>query len=249
MIRFLYDNRADDSGATLTASAEANPWPKENVKHPYRGKAWRSKVDTSDQWLKWDLGSAKAVNCVALIGHNFNSDNVIKIQGNATDSWASPTVNETIAYHERIMIKFFTQQSLRWWQVVASGQTEERYHQIGRVFFGTYFQPSRNFLVNWTHTVADSVQEQFTVDGSRYADERLIYPEFGIEFVLPVSEKYGDFDSLIQAVGVSKNLFIALDPDNQLNELSVYGRILDIGEWTDLGNNWSKGSLKLVGEP
>lgn len=72
---------------TLTASGEAAGFDVENIEGLEPMIRWKADAYAGDVWVKADLGSAKALTALFLNRCNFVH---CHIQGNASDSWASP---------------------------------------------------------------------------------------------------------------------------------------------------------------
>lgn len=69
-------------------SSEDGNWPASNLLiFDKRVRYWKT-TGTGDSYVVIDLGSAQALNGVSIVDVNFSS---CKVQGNATDSWGSPS--------------------------------------------------------------------------------------------------------------------------------------------------------------
>lgn len=91
-------NRVLDSGVSVTASSENELLIAENLLKEHRAKYWQTTTSTADEYVVFDLGTAgAAIEDVILSDYDTSlSGDTVKIQGNATDSWGSPSVDETI---------------------------------------------------------------------------------------------------------------------------------------------------------
>ena len=145
--RILYNAASDLSSATITSSSDGTSNTDDNAVDNRVGKVWRTDTNTTE-WIKWDFGSSKAVNCVGIFNHNLTAAATITFEGNATDSWGAPTVDESISVSTNSdgevlgrIVHFFSSQTLRYWRVTIDdpGNTKS-YIQIGRIIFGTYYE-------------------------------------------------------------------------------------------------------------
>src|SRR3990172_264300 len=103
-MRILYRNLIDASDVTIAASSEGSDLPAVNVAHPFRSRVWRTGTSIANEWIKFDLGSAMAVQAVILLDHTLTgADSLIRLQGNATDAWDAPAVEESLEYNERVL--------------------------------------------------------------------------------------------------------------------------------------------------
>ena len=110
--------------------------PADNLLSTSRSKVWKTTAAGSNETLVIDLGSAIAIEFFAfqqggdwLTDHFGNTEaseqlGTIKIQGNATDSWGSPTFNETVSTYDQPAMKYngFTEHplsgSFRYWRFI-----------------------------------------------------------------------------------------------------------------------------------
>lgn len=82
------------TGTTITASAADSNYPVANLCTPDPTKP--AKLTTTTGWWKVYFGATRQrVDIVALIHHNLQAGLEVRIQGNDTDTWTSPTLNTT----------------------------------------------------------------------------------------------------------------------------------------------------------
>jgi hypothetical protein len=225
MIQLCHNNLVDT--ATITASSAVASLPASNVAQLWRSKPWRS-TGCSSEWIKFDFGSAKAVRALVFVGHNLTSGATIKIQGNATDVWTSPSIDVTLTYNAANVVYLWTaDQSFRYWRItIADASNPDGYVQIGRVFLGPTTTPERNFT-RWSKEPIDPTTITRSYDGAESFDRRTAYDRLTFEFdrILPAA-----FDTLAAAVGVKTYFFIIADYDNALrtdgrHDLTRYCRL------------------------
>lgn len=194
-MRILWDNRADDY--TLEASSAAANFPVTYLQNIHLAKRWRATGD-SDEYIIIDAGDGNTLNptAAAIAGHNLTSGTTVKIQGNATDSWGSPTVDETITWRSGTMVHFFTGSALRFWRFhFADASNPDEYIEIGRLFLGTYLQmpgvePAFDLPRRSTATVAASITGQVYVDrGISYLNPAFMFPVI-------TDDERGDIDEM-----------------------------------------------------
>lgn len=104
MANILYARASDNVAAlatTITASAADAEYPAAYLVDLNPAKPGKL-TTTTGSWV-FAFASARRVDVVALIHHNLTAGLEVRIQGNATDAWGSPTFNQQItipAYHE-----------------------------------------------------------------------------------------------------------------------------------------------------
>lgn len=228
--RLLWNNLVDTG--TLTVNSEDSDFPKENIRHPFRTKVARTAGITSE-WFKWDLATAQSVTCVALVNHNFDGSGTYKIQGNATDSWGSPSVDETITFNSGTMIKFFTGGSYRWWRLLMTNSSGT-YIEVGRPFIGSYYEFTRNFEISWNDVDVDPSRSSLTIGGQEHSNIQDMYRRINLSFrLIADTEKHNNLINIFRTIGKHKNIFLSLDPDDNPNILSFYGRFEQIPAYTN----------------
>jgi hypothetical protein len=183
----------------------------------------------------------RKVSCVFIVGHNFTSSVVCRFQGNATDAWGSPSLNELLTYNAGVMVKFFTEAEHDYYRIYiddsAGGNTQP---EIGRVFFGTYFEPTRNPSIDFGYQVIDLSIRGESAGGAIHFDPRTKKVRASMNFkALPQTDKYdsGKLLDIFKTVGRSRDLFVSIDPDNYPNKLAIYGVIVSDLQFTALPNN------------
>lgn len=236
-MRFYYDNKWIETGGTITASSEASGYPVTGLNDYIVATKWRSTGDT-DEWVKIDFGAAMNITDVAIIGHNFTSGATVKVQGNATDAWGAPSVDETITWREYIMDKNFTGGSYRWWRIhIADGANPDGYVEFGYPFLG----PSL--------TLGDIIGREFS----------MIYVENSIMHVTRTGQMYGDpgitqrlwtfslphvsgseltnLDTLWDTVGKHRPFILFIDEDDTTNNPPVFGIFNEDWDWNHITRN------------
>ena len=168
--RILYDPASDISTAVISSSSDGSSHADDNAVKASVGKTWRTDSDTAE-WIKWDLvATTNKVDCVTIQAHNLTKDATVTFEGNASDSWGSPPVDETIVgwnYQTNAentgkaasldsdgnvidrITHYFTQATLRYWRVTIDDPTNpDAYIQIGRVMFGEYYDTTRDITAD-----------------------------------------------------------------------------------------------------
>lgn len=162
--RILYNAASDASGATITSSSPVGSSnTDDNAVDNRVGKVWRTDLATTE-WIKWDLGSAQDIDCVAILNHNLTASATITFELNSADSWTPPGFSEspTIATDSdgnvitRIGHMLASQQSYRWVRLTIDDPTNpDGYIQIGRVMFGAYYETTRDMSDDFRVEVID----------------------------------------------------------------------------------------------
>lgn len=153
-------------GAVATYSSQSALYPASNLLSPHRSATWRSTSSTTDQYVLFDLGSARLPTCLALMDVNFPQGDgeivsrrltgaYIRLKG-STDSAQSTGV---VYYDFPLYAHDSASKILRWylgtptsgssavkqyWGIhilpatFGSYQLSDAFFEIGAVFLGTY---------------------------------------------------------------------------------------------------------------
>jgi hypothetical protein len=234
-LRFLDTNYFFNTAYTLTASSSDTSFPVANLQKYHRGKVWRATAKAAE-WVKLDLGSAKDVDSFAMLfpaaGHKFSASPTLKLQGNATDSWATPSVDITLSVDATygIVTHFFSStQTYRWWRVtLADASSTYAYVEIGKIVLAKATQLTQLPQLGFTESVSDPSLIDVTPYGQVYAD---VYPKrravkFSYEYITQAD--YQSLVTLYRTLGTTTPITVALDADASMfdkDRFLFYGRL------------------------
>jgi len=129
----MSDETLKDS--TLTVNSETVNYPVTNILNSSLKRLSRTAAGTTTCTIVFDAGTAVTVNSVNIANHNLSSGvSTLEFQGNATDSWAAPSVDETLTWSDGIISKQFTGGSYRYWRLnIVDAGNSDTYIELGRV--------------------------------------------------------------------------------------------------------------------
>lgn len=178
----------------------------------------------SGEWIKWDFGISTNPKAFALIGPRnkpikISPSATLKLQGNETNVWTSPTYETTLTYNDSVISKFsdtgLHTEALRYWRLfIDDTKNPLGYVEVGSIFLGDFFTPSQGSV-------------QFPFEGNYVDESNIIFSEGGQSFVdiveqtetfsfeisfLTVNEKE-QIDLFFQKVGKGVSFFIVMDPN------------------------------------
>lgn len=215
VIRFLWENLWDTG--TLTYSEQNSNFPATNTRHRWHTRAWRSLNVTGDKWLKVDLGSAQDILAFAIKFNNFQTGATVKIQGNATDAWGSPSYEAILTpINNDIMVHFPTSlQSYRWWRLLMNDAgNPDGYMTVGRIFLGSYDALSKNFDRKYSVTMQDPSLISMSEGGQISSIQRAKFEAIGYHFGEITKLDKNSLQSIFDDRGIAKNFFITQDADD-----------------------------------
>lgn len=127
---------------TMTPSSENVAYPKANIYDTYGTQVFKF-TGYTDENIVFDAGSGNTIqfNSMAIVNHNLTSAATITIQGNATDSWGTPSFSKTVTWREYMTYDFFASTSnYRYARLRVQDATNTVPIQIGYIMLGVYIQ-------------------------------------------------------------------------------------------------------------
>jgi len=214
-MRFMYANQWDESSYTVSSNSEETDYPASNLREYQLARHYRATGDTSE-WVKIDGGSSEAITAsIAFIaGHNITSGaTTIKIQGNDTDSWGSPTVDQSFTHDAGVMWKAFTEDSLRYWRfLVEDASNPDTYIKMGRVGLGTYLDMTNWPKAQFPRRTVDTSTIRRSPTGQLYGDKRITYKEYEFDFPIITDTERQNLETMWEAVQKVKPILFIADP-------------------------------------
>ena len=156
MYQLPTDNLAATGTLTVQSGTEDTAYSKANI---YDGNpAKPAKLTTTTGAWRWDFGSAKQLDIVAVIHHNLTAGLNVRIQGNATDAWGAPSLDQAFmipANHEdgmpvnpwldlSALVPIAGNRTFQFWRLVVVGVNAAAV-AIGDVWLG---QTKRQMAIN-----------------------------------------------------------------------------------------------------
>lgn len=233
-IMFMYDNLFDS--ATLTESSEIADAEAENTQHPFLTKVWTTSGGGTEN-LVIDYGSAKAVTAVAIAGYNWTSaPGTLDLELHTADAWGGPDNTEALTWSANpdsnsnpgVIIKKFSSITKRYNRLNVVYATGD--FSIGRMFIGTYFEPSKHFRLEQSETIIDPSYKEKAVGGASHSDKITKYRERTVRFITVVHAQYQAFQALINSRGFTDPMFVAFDYDNFPNEQTMYCELVSYSQ-------------------
>lgn len=233
-MRLFYDNLIDKAGVVVTPITEATGFPAYNVINGQRSWIYRTLATVALEAIVFDLGSAKAVTSVILLDHTLTAgDSLIKLQGNASDSWGAPSFSQTLTWAEDVISAVFASQSYRYWRVTFTKASSGVTRDIGRIFLGTYFEPVDTADANgYERDTEDLSITSRSAGGQDYSEARPQARMLKLSFDRsPDADKLG-FVALADLCGLHTRFFLQIDPSGTGEMVEpVYGKLADHPKW------------------
>lgn len=180
-----------------------------------------------EEWILIDTSLATpnfTVTMVGLFGFNFSSAAVVKFQSNATDSWSSPTVDETLTWNAKNIIHFPTSSQLRWIRILI----QDRRNTAGRVYLGALYAGAKRELASDTKWERKYGARQLeNVDsgqlGAIYGELVATLPEVGAVLIFSPTADRSAMEALRDATGTSHAFVWCWSTTTDVNENTEWG--------------------------
>ncbi len=229
-----------DAG-TLTTGNEVGTLPAVNLQDPQPTKKWRTS-GLSSMYVVVDLGSAKAINLVALIATNLSSGANWQIRGatseanltaapgyNSTSVSAWPGTGKPGGWTDQLfsLLWLTTAQTYRWWRIdVTDSGNGDGYIEAGRLIIDAAWQPTIGLSPNWGVQWVDPGPREMSIGGNIYPTQRTHHRviELALDFNDQTAMMANAFE-LQRKRGASKDVFVLVDPagTTDLHRTSIYG--------------------------
>lgn len=233
-MRLMVTNYCTEPATTVTASTEDTNFPASNLKHPFRSKRWRS-TDVTSESVVYDFVTTEAINSVVLLwpredGIKLSASAVIKIQANATNSWSSPSVDQTLTISNDYSIAshyFNSDQSYRYWRV----KIEDPSNTLGFVELGLAWIGKALAIENaqngFVWDLIDQSNSTKTEFGHVYDDEYPILQSIEFKYQFIDYDTIQILENAYRLNGSTNPVLVVIDQDEDVfdkDHFMVYGK-------------------------
>lgn len=197
--------------STLTINSVLINYPVSNILDSRLTRICKTNSSTT-MTIVFDAGSAVTVDSISIANHNISSSvTILKWQGNATDVWTSPSVDETLTWKSGIINKQFTGGSYRYWRlhiVDASNPDGELY--VGRVYGSKQSNPPP-IAPLFSHTRISESKKSIGIAGTVYQDKRYFYDLISIKWPIITQAEKADIITWFETIDIGDPFFVIFD--------------------------------------
>ena len=199
--------------ASLTANSATVNYPATNVLDSRLSRIFKTDASTTAT-IVFDALTAVKVDSVVIANHNMVTGGTFKVQGNATDSWGAPTVDETITFASGNMTKQFTGGTLRYWRIsIVNATNPDGFISIGRVWLGDGFtMPSISPTVG--HSRSSASVKSISVSGQSYMDARYFSSNISVKIPAVTATEKANLISQFETIDIGVPFFVTFDESN-----------------------------------
>ncbi len=175
----------------------------------------------SRELLYVDLGQTLEVRAGVVINHNSGSSGTYTLKASGTDlatAITSPSFTQVLSGNSDIRVEFFTAQNYRYWvlEIDDVGNTDA-YSSLGVVYIGSHFETSRGASISFGRGRNEFSNVILADQGANYQDSKQNQKIWTLTFELASDADRDTFDTMADFVGVGRDIFFSLDPDNDKN--------------------------------
>jgi hypothetical protein len=234
-MKFFYDNLIDYSNTAMQAASEDSEFPVENLASELIGESYKTGATDTNESIVIDFGEAKSVDAAIIYEHTLLNTDVVKIQGNATNEWSSPSVDETMTWASGPMVEnFSSSKSYRFWKFeITKADTSSR--SIGRVYLGPVLTVTSPSDKNYKIKRGDKSVISESQSGQIYSNVKGIYRTFTVGFDGIGEAEKETVEEMVDAVGLHTAIFYQIhETISPLDEI-IYAHLTKIPEFSYQG--------------
>ena len=215
-MRFFWDNFIDVAATTITSATELSTLPDDNVSHEHKGKVYRTGTSTTTEWIKFDLGSAKAIDGFVLLNHTLDgTETAVNIEAHASDDFSSPTFSQavTVASTDPAFNKFSSAQTFQWWRFEFTKANLAHTYDLGRIFLGDVYDTTEDpDSGGYSDEVDENSVTKKSISGQSYSYIKDNFKMLEVSFKACSQAQATQFKTMFEALGTHTPFFIQIDP-------------------------------------
>lgn len=213
-------------GVTVSASSTSSGYAASNILNPHKSKIWRTGTSTASEWIELDFGAAVTVTHLGLVAHNFTGGDTIRIKGNASSSWGSPSVNVliTVAAPNQI-VSLGGSQSYRYWRLEVTKASSGVTRELGALLLGSaYTFAELPAYDGYSDARVDPSRNTKAIGGQEYSEVLPKFSEFSMDWSMVDSTMATNIRTVINSLGVTQPCLLTVDAGGELTEV-IYAKL------------------------
>ena len=186
----------------------------------------------SSERITIDMGLSTNITSFALTGFRnraikLSPSGVYKIQGNETNAWSSPSYSQTLTYNDNSFVVLSDSGlhtgPLRYWSLSMEDQNPLGYLEIGSLFFGDHYAPTRGRAqFPFSTEYKDLSDISYSQGGQSFSDISEITQTFKIKWNALTKGEMEDLSLIFEEYGTGIPFFMVFDADSAFSSSSNY---------------------------
>ena len=238
-LRVIYQNLADLSTTTITASTTAGVTAAANLQKDAKSLIWRSTGTSATLTVAFggsknirgvilpftNLTSTGTINVTCTGGSTTSTGNILAAPYAQTDSWDStylPTGANSYAYGAGTYARaWFSSVQVCTGVTIVLTDTNLTYIEASRLIIGDYWSPTFNTSFGLVSSPKSLSANSRTESGDLVTNRGIQYNtmNFDLSWLTPTDRAI--FTKIIKSNGINKGIFISLFPNNGTNTLDA----------------------------
>ena len=193
----------------IVVSSEDAQFPKENIKHPFTTKVFRTPSGTDTVNIDFDIKTTDDIDTVMVVRSStgeFGYHGTVTIKANGTNNFTSPAFTTTLTPNETFGFGHveFSTQSYRFWRLEFESTD---YVEVSKIFIGKSVKLDNNNIdFGWSYQNKDRSKFVTNRYGQKFVDiinnEKIIQAQFNllnieeVETILSVWDEVGSRNQL-----------------------------------------------------
>lgn len=194
----------------------------------------------TEETVTINFGSAVAVDSVAIFNDgetdfNLSSTATVQIQGNASDSWGSPSVNQTLTRDvaRKIFTHFFaSDQTFQYWRLrVVDVDNTDLFIEIPSLVLSDSTLLAQNPQQGFKYAEKDRSKNTTNLYGNRYTDKYPIQKTLSFNYKILTEADLETLFQIFERVGTFEPITVAMDPLETILEKDrfiIYGYLKSV---------------------
>lgn len=213
----IFSNNLIDQ-ATIVASNEILSFPPANLQDPRRTKVTRQTGISNT--VEFDFQETSEIDSIFIVDEPRNGFGIstISMNLNATASWASPPVTQSLSFSQVYGVGYsiFTQQNYRFARLnITSGLA---YTELSKVFIGKAIDLGVGPNLNWTYKDNELSISKENRYGQKFVDIISRQKSFNIQLSLLNKTQMDQIFEVYDSKGTTKPFFIVIGDDTMISD-------------------------------
>jgi hypothetical protein len=227
-------------GKTVTSDSVLLNLPPGNVATEQPSQVWRSVPGTTTAWLVVDFTSSQSIGVVAAIATNLSAAATWRVRlstvdatGAAGDAHDSGMINAGVNPIERMAIRVLASTVSGRYLRVDFIDASLPYLEVGRLFAGVKWQPTRNYRFGSQVTFRDFSKGMYGDNGQYWALRGSMQKIISFSMPAITETERNTFGlSMTRNSGRFRDILVVLDPNSSdLGRDSVFGILEEVPIW------------------
>jgi hypothetical protein len=177
--------------------------------------------------ILWDMGLSSNPQYFVLTGPRnrqlkISPTAIIKLQGNETNAWGTPSYEKVLTYDDSVIVEFndtgLHTTELRYWRLNIIDQNPLGYIEIGAIFLGDFYTPTRGQAqFPFSTQYVDNTVNLFSEGGQTFSEIRQKTQSFSIIWSHLLVDEIESFDTIFNDFGTGIPFFVHYDADSVFN--------------------------------